>query len=144
MFVAGQRPSIRSALVIFLIVLRLERKLESGLDVVLREAEITTGGRSTPVRLSKMFDPTAPRPSRRNGLSFVSISPDVLDENLVMFVGHIPATNRKEWAAIYYHADSIYSALVLQVTSQICKKCRMSTWYSVESGVGQYFTGNKK
>ena len=57
MLVAGQRPGIRSALVIF--------------------------------------------------LSFVSISPDVLDENLVLVVGHIPATNRKEWAEMYYYADSI-------------------------------------
>ena len=38
----------------------------------------------------------------------------------------------------------VYSALFLQVTSRICKKYRMSTWHSVESSVGQYFTGNKK
>ena len=94
--VAGQRPSDRSSLVLFL---RLGRKLESWLDVVLREAEITTGGRSTPVCLS-MFDPTALRPSQRNGQSFVSISPDMFGENMVLVVGHISATSRKEGAEI--------------------------------------------
>ena len=59
--VAGQRPSDRSVVLPFL---RLGYKLESELDVVLRGAEITRGGRSTPVCLS-MFDITQKEHSGR-------------------------------------------------------------------------------
>ena len=61
MIVADQRPSDSSAVVLSL---RLVQKLESELDVVLRGAEITRGGRSTPVCLS-MFDITQKEHSGR-------------------------------------------------------------------------------
>ena len=105
---AGQRPSDRSALVLFLAKKTGTRAVvEVGKRagrLLLRGAEITTGGRSTLVRLS-MFDSIAPRPSWRNGLSFLSICPDVFDENIVLVVGQIPATKPKEGAKIYLPID---------------------------------------
>ena len=35
----------------------------------------------------------------------MSICPDVFDENIVLVVGHIPATKRKEGAKIYCSID---------------------------------------
>ena len=84
--VAGQRPSDRSALVLFAIYSEKKRhaslvKVGKQAGRLLREAEINTGNRSTLVRIS-MFDPIVPRPSCRNGVSCESICPDMFDDNV--------------------------------------------------------------
>ena len=115
LIVAGQRPGDRSAPVLFLAKMtdtRAGRKLESGLDVLLREVEITTGGRSTLARLS-MFDPTSPHPSWRNGLSVVSICPDMFDDNISSWLS---VTSQRQYIFALSMVQMVKSVLVRPVT----------------------------
>ena len=76
--VAGQRPSDRSALVLFLAKktdTRAGQKLESGLDVLLREAEISAGGLGiSGCSPSQVTDAIKNKPFKRNQTKYNNAS----------------------------------------------------------------------